>query len=149
MPDNATRDDLIAPFEQRVELLAQLLELAQRQRRAVEEAKGSRLGRLIARRAQSIRQCEALEERLGQAVRSAQGRTLSAEVKALLRTLIAESEALVEAIRREDDLTAEAISTRTIEIAGELEALRKEGATLREYTKAPSAEGNAGVDRSV
>jgi hypothetical protein len=147
MADNATRDDLTAPFEQRVELLRQVLDLAQRQRKAVEQTKGSRLDRLIARRTQCIRQWQELEERLRPKVESAQAGALADATKALLRSLIAESEALVEAIRREDDLTAEAIGTQTVKIVRELEALRKQRATLRAYAKTPPSDANAGVDR--
>jgi len=149
MTDTANAEDLIADFERRVELLGEMLELAQRQRRSVEQAKSNRLDRLIARREHCVRRWGELEEQLGAKVKTAQAGTLSGEQKALLRTLIGESEALIEAITHEDDLTAEAIGTRHVEIANELDTLRKGRTTLRAYGKGSPSSGNAGVDRSA
>ena len=149
MTTTALNEDLIAKFERRVELLTEVLELAQRQRKCVEQGKTRRLDRLIRRRDHALRQWRELEQALGPQLEPTRAGTLSADQKARLRTLISKSDKLVESITQQDDLIAEVISTRKTEMTDELNGLRKERETLHAYARDFVPGKKAGVDRSA
>ncbi len=140
---------LIAKFERRVELLKQVLELAQRQRKCVEQSKTERLDRLIQCGEHSLRQWRVLERELCAALKSARTGTLTDEDKARLSASIAKSEALAEAINRENGRTGEAITSRSEAITSELQEVRKARATLHAYAPEPSPTRKANIDTNA
>ena len=149
MTTAADAESLIGRFEQRTTLLAEVLDLAQRQRRCLEQGKTGRLDRLIGRREWALRRWRRLEQELGPELEPARAGTLSAKQKARLRALIDESENLVEAIVREEEGLDEAISVCKAGMTDELDELRKGRAALRAYAGKAIAAKYPGLDRNA
>jgi hypothetical protein len=145
----ADAESLIEKFEQRTTLLAEVLELAQRQRRCLEQGKTGRLDRLVGRRELALRQWRRLERELGPELEAARGSTLSAEQKVRLRALVDETENLVDAIVREEEGLDEAISACKADMTDELDELRKGRAALRAYAGKTIAAKHPGLDRNA
>lgn len=142
-------DSLIAKFEQRLGLLEEVLELAGRQRKAVEEGKTARLNRLIDRREHATRRWRELEEAIGRELQASEDATPSDEQQSQLRALIDSSEELAKAVQREDARLAETIDARLGAVATELEGLRRGRETLQAYARDPVLGTRRGVDRSA
>jgi len=142
-------DDLVALFERRVELLKDVVELAGRQRRCIEQGKHGRLDRLIARRDHGLRQWRKLEAQLEKDLNGAEAATLSEKHKVRLIELIGESNELLEAIKREDRVIGEAAIAQHTGIVEALAELRAERAMLRAYAGKAAPGSRSGVDRSA
>lgn len=142
-------EGLMTSFERRTALLAEVLELTQRQRRCLEQGRTQRLDRLIGRREHALRQWRQLEQELGPELEQAQAGMLSTEQKARLRALLSESDDLVTAIVREEDGLGKAIGVHKAALTDELKKVRKERAALRAYAGRLVGPERPGVDRSA
>ena len=142
-------DEIIAKFEQRLELMTEVFELAQRQHRCVEEGVPERLERLIRRRDHALRRWQQLEDTLGSELKAAGAGSLDAAQKERLLELLGRSDELVEALKREDVLIGEAMDRRRTTIEEELKALRQERETLRAYSRDVPPKPPGGVDRDA
>ncbi len=143
------KDDLVAKFEQRLELLDEVLELAGRQRKAVEQGKTARLDRLIDRREHAMRRWRELEKAIGHELEAARDATPSDEQQTRLRALIDSSEEHVNAIQREDSLLAKTIDARHEAITTELESLRRGRETLQAYARDAGLGTRRGIDKNA
>ncbi len=142
-------DDLVGKFEQRVELLEEVLDLAGRQRKAVAQGKTSRLNRLIGRRDDAMRRWRQLEEAIGHALEAAGDATPSDEQHTRLRALIDSSEELAKSIQREDALLAEPLDARSEAMATELAGLRRGRETLQAYARDAGLGTSRGIDKNA
>ncbi|MBN1916562.1 MAG: flagellar export chaperone FlgN [Verrucomicrobia bacterium] len=144
-------EEIIAKFEQRLELMAEVFELAQRQHRCIEEGRTERLDRLIRRRDHALRRWQQIEDALSSDLKTAAPArtTLDAAQKERLLDLVSRADELVEALRREDTLIAGAMDERKVSIEEEIQAVRQEREALRAYSRDVPASPPGGVDRSA
>jgi flagellar biosynthesis/type III secretory pathway chaperone len=142
-------NDLVARFEQRIALLEEVLELAGRQRKAIEQGKAARLDRLIDRREYAMRRWRELEQAIGHELEAAKDATPSDEQQARVRALIDSSEDLAKLIQHEDALLAETIEARHEAIASELAGLRRGRETLQAYAHDPGPGTTQGIDKNA
>ena len=142
-------EEIIAKFEQRLELMTEVFELAQRQHRCAKEGKPERLDRLVRRRDHALRRWQQLEDTLSSDLKEAKAGSLDAAQKQRLFELIARSDELVEALKHEDVLIADTMEGQRAAIEEELKSLRQERETLRAYSRDLPPRPQGGVDRSA
>ena len=148
-PTGEVAERLMATFTQRIEVLRDMLELAQRQRACIDQGKTDRLDRLIRHREGLLAEWQHIEEQLASGVEAARDGTLRDEHKTRLRPMIEESNTLIEAIGREDELAGQEMETQNTDATLQLSTLRTERKTLHAYAKEPPPEGRGGVDRNA